>query len=171
MSDSIKKASSVMTEKGVEELLSHLLEDAELSSEQQNALRDECRQIRKRITEEAKSFEETDTMDNYLALRFVELKSRWIILNARIQDFNRRLEVPDMFMLYQSSMLSSMIGMLEEALPRPLVASMNESLASYASGLEETKGPYVVIEGNEIIIEGKRKVLIYKKASEAEDES
>lgn len=160
------RVSELLSRSGLEQLLAYLFEGSSLSEDEKAALRKEGEEIRDYICQDGPVFEETDNVETYLALRFSELKARWIVINATIQDFNRRLEVPDEFLTYRSSLLSEILGMLEVHVASERIRKINEGLAEQATGLEGES--YVMIEGDQVIIEGKRKIVIYRKNSVAD---
>lgn len=160
------KMQEVVSNESMEKLLNYLLEDSALEETEAEKLREEAQSIQNYLLEESGVFEETDTLESYIALRFAELKAKWIIINARIQDYNRRLEMPELYLTYRSSLISGILGILEEYLPTVRVRPINETLADQASNLESES--YVMIEGDQIVIEGKRKIVIYRKGRGAD---
>lgn len=163
MTNNSTEMEGLISNSKVEHLLEYLLSDAPLSEEQKQHLTEEANTWKQDLLDQSSIFAQTRQLQSYIALRFTELKARWIILNARIQDCNRQLVQPDPELLYQSSILSGFLGMLEEGLEAGRLHLINDALANQASSLEG--GPYVVIEGDQVIIEGKRKVMIYRKSS------
>lgn len=151
----------------VDHLLNYLFSDCPLDSAQRQALSSETHRWMQDILDQARIFEDTDQLPSYVALRFMELKARWIVLNARIQDSNRNLMQPDPELMYRSSALSGILGMLEDGIEPARLQVLNDALAHQASSLES--GPYIVIEGDQIVIEGKQKVMIYKKGTASDD--
>lgn len=167
MSVEAKRIEDFVSEEKLSGLMDYLFTDCALDDEQRQALRYEAQCWKQDLLDQAAIFEETDQLSSYIALKFMELKARWIVLNARIQDANRMLVSPDPQLMYRSSALSGILGMLEGGIDPARLQVINDSLAQQASSLEA--GPYVLIEGDQIIIEGKQKVMIYKKGSGASD--
>ncbi len=161
MPEKVQTMNALVSDESVEHLLEYLFDDSPLSEQQKEGLRTEASGYKSDLCDQARVFEQTEQLDSYIALKFIDLKARWIVLNARIQDYNRNLTEPDPYLLYQSSILSGILGMLEEGLSESALHMINDTLANQASSLDS--GPYVIIEGDQIIIEGKRKVMIYKR--------
>ena len=74
------------------------------------------RDLRDRFIEMANDVDDPETLATSVAVRYIELKSRWIMLNTQIQFRTVRGDELDMAQVYEASLTSLLLEKFEELL-------------------------------------------------------
>jgi hypothetical protein len=90
-----------------------LKEWTEASEEQRAAIFDWTMAMRDQFLEASRDIDDPETLDMVLAVRYIEMKSHWILLNTQINYGLASKGEADMNLAYRASLISQLLEALE----------------------------------------------------------
>jgi hypothetical protein len=106
-----------------------VLEDADVASSRRQAVKAYVRGLRNRVWNSLQDIQSVDELERGLVVQYLELKSRWTMLNVQIQHQTRQSGAAAPELMYRATCVSLIVEALEPLLNQERVDALAEMLA------------------------------------------
>ena len=114
---------------GTEDHWDTTLSEWDTSRANREAVRAYVSGLRNRAWQSLRDITTVDELERGLVIQYLELKSRWTMLNIEIQNQTRRQAEPDERLLYRATCVSLLVEALEPLLTQDRVDALTDVLA------------------------------------------
>lgn len=114
---------------GMEDRWEEVLSGADIASSRQQAVTAYVNGLRNRVWNSLKDIQTVEALERGLVIQYLELKSRWTMLNVQIQHQTRRDGTPNPELTYRATCVSLLVEALEPLLSQERVDALAEVLA------------------------------------------
>jgi len=114
---------------GMDERWETVLADADVASSRRQAVKAYVRGLRNRVWNSLRDIQSVDELERGLVIQYLELKSRWTMLNVQIQHQTRQSGSATPELTYRATCLSLVVEALEPLLSQDRVDALAEVLA------------------------------------------
>lgn len=121
--------------------------------------------IQQRISQTFLAVDDPDVIESLLSMFFAELKAHWLNLNNTIQyqTFFGNGTIDPPVLTFRSTGLSLIIDEIQKLLPEHKSTTVSQFLMQNSTGTDASE-PYAVVEIDQIVLQGKRKIFIHRSA-------
>jgi hypothetical protein len=123
---------------GPEDRWDEALSDWDTTRANREAVKAYVSGLRNRAWQSLRDIGSVDELERGLVIQYLELKSRWTMLNIQIQNQTRRQQEPDGRLLYRATCVSLLVEALEPLLTQERVDALADVLAE---PMEAASGP------------------------------
>lgn len=106
-----------------------VLSDQEVGRSRQQAVKAYVAGLRNRVWNSLQDIQTVDELERGLVIQYLELKSRWTMLNVQIQHQTRRSGEADPELTYRATCVSLLVEALEPMLSQERVDKLTDVLA------------------------------------------
>lgn len=114
---------------GMEDRWEEVLSGGDIASSRQQAVTAYVNGLRNRVWNSLKDIQTVEALERGLVIQYLELKSRWTMLNVQIQHQTRRDGTPNPELTYRATCVSLLVEALEPLLSQERVDALAEVLA------------------------------------------
>jgi len=114
---------------GMEDRWEDVLSGSDIASSRRQAVKAYVNGLRNRVWNSLQDIHTVDELERGLVVQYLELKSRWTMLNVQIQHQTRREGTPDPELTYRATCVSLLVEALEPLLSQEQVDALAEVLA------------------------------------------
>ena len=114
---------------GMEDRWDEVLADADIASSRQQAVTAYVNGLRNRVWNALQDIQTVDELERGLVIQYLELKSRWTMLNVQIQHQTRQDGAANPELTYRATCVSLLVEALEPLLSQERVDALAEVLA------------------------------------------
>jgi hypothetical protein len=114
---------------GMEDRWDEVLAGADIASSRQQAVTAYVNGLRNRVWNALQDIQTVDELERGLVIQYLELKSRWTMLNVQIQHQTRRDGAANPELTYRATCVSLLVEALEPLLSQERVDALAEMLA------------------------------------------
>ncbi len=126
--DSLQAIKNKYNTENIENTLQEILADSPLSEEQRAKLLSDKRELWNSFVETAENVDEATDFRKVVANQYIELKSRWFLLNTQIQYQTFLDGMAEPMTTFRASLVSHLVGFFEGCLPGNDLAAINRFL-------------------------------------------
>lgn len=114
---------------GMEDRWEEVLSDTDIPASRRQAVEAYVNGLRNRVWNSLRDIQTVDELERGLVIQYLELKSRWTMLNVQIQHQTRRSGAAEPELTYRATCVSLLVEALEPLLSQERVDTLAEVLA------------------------------------------